>query len=319
MLRKTLYFLILLCSVNKVFGQQDPQFSQYMFNNLYLTPAFAGVDGVTRLTAFHRSQWLGYQSSFGDGGAPTTQMVSFTTPIFKLRSGFGGYIMNDNLGPQNNLEVQGSYAYHLGIRESKLSFGIRVGMYSQTLDYDQYRAIQPDDPLLADKNGKESQIRPDMAFGLLYRSEKYYVGLGFNHLLKSEFDFGVSQRNALENHLSATAGYFYDVSFDLSIQFAALVKSDFNKTSVDGSVIAYLRDTMWGGLSFRTSEAAVLLLGYSFLKDKSLKLGYALDYVIKDQNAKAATSHELMISYELPVNPGSGKKVIRTPRYRHSP
>jgi hypothetical protein len=74
---------------------------------------------------------------------------------------------------------------------------------------------------------------------------------------------------------------------------------------------------MWGGLSFRTSEAAVLLLGYSFLKDKSLKLGYALDYVIKDQNAKAATSHELMISYELPVNPGSGKKVIRTPRYRH--
>ena len=322
MLRKTLYFLIFLCSANKVFGQQDPQFSQYMFNNLYLTPAYAGVDGVTRLTAFHRSQWLGYQSSFDDGGAPTTQMVSFNTPIFKLKSGFGGYVMNDNLGPQNNLEIQASYAYHLGIKESKLSFGVRLGMYSQTLDYDKYRAINPDDPLLTEggstKAGKESQIKPDMAFGVFFRSEKYYAGLGFNHLLKSEFDFGLSQRNALENHLNATAGYFYEVNFDLSIQFAALVKSDFNKTMVDASVLAYLKDTMWGGLSFRPSEAATLLLGYSFLKDKSLKLGYSLDYVIQDQDAKAATSHELMLSYELPVNPGSGKKVIRTPRYRHS-
>ncbi len=322
MLRKTLYFLIFLCSANKVFGQQDPQFSQYMFNNLYLTPAYAGVDGITRLTAFHRSQWLGYQSSFDDGGAPTTQMVSFNTPIFKLKSGFGGYVMNDQLGPQNNLEIQASYAYHLGIKESKLSFGIRLGMYSQTLDFDKYRAINPDDPLLNEggstKAGKESQIKPDMAFGLFFRSEKYYAGLGFNHLLKSEFDFGLSQRNALENHLNATAGYFYEVNFDLSIQFAALVKSDFNKTMVDASVLAYLKDTMWGGLSFRPTEAATLLLGYSFLKDKSLKLGYSLDYIIQDQDAKAATSHELMLSYELPVNPGSGKKVIRTPRYRHS-
>jgi type IX secretion system PorP/SprF family membrane protein len=141
-----------------------------MFNNLYLSPAFAGVDGVTRLTAFHRSQWVGYQSSFDDGGAPTTQMVSFNTPIFKLRSGFGGYIMNDQLGPQNNLEVQASYAYHLGIKESKLSFGIRLGMYSQTLDYNMYRYIHPGDELLKDKEGKESQVKPDMAVGIFYRS-----------------------------------------------------------------------------------------------------------------------------------------------------
>ena len=55
-----------------VFAQQDPQFTQYMFNNLYLTPAYAGVDGVTQMTAFHRSQWLGYESSFGDGGYDAT-------------------------------------------------------------------------------------------------------------------------------------------------------------------------------------------------------------------------------------------------------
>ena len=75
---------------------------------------------------------------------------------------------------------------------------------------------------------------------------------------------------------------------------------------------------MWGGLAFRQSEAASLLLGILvFLKDKSLKLGYAIDFIIKDQAAKENFSLEFMLSYDLPVNPGSGKKVVRTPRYRH--
>ncbi|PZR33630.1 MAG: hypothetical protein DI538_17765, partial [Azospira oryzae] len=274
------------------------------------------TEGITKLTAIHRSQWLGYSPTVGGGVAPTTQIISFTAPIFKINSGFGAYIANDKLGPQNNLEAQASYAYHLGIKESKLSLGMRVGLYSQTLNFDQYRATQPGDPLL-NASGKESQVRPDLAVGAFFRKEKYYAGVSFSHLIKSEFDFGVSQRSPLQSHLYVTGGYYYQMSFDLRFQFSTLIKSDFTKTSADLSALAYFKDTMWGGLSFRQSEAAILLLGYSFLKDKSLKLGYALDYVVKDQQAKQPTSHEFMLSYELPVNPGSGKKVVRTPRYRH--
>jgi hypothetical protein len=82
-------------------------------------------------------------------------------------------------------------------------------------------------------------------------------------------------------------------------------------------VIATLKDKMWAGLSFRQSEAANVLLGYSFMKDKSLKFGYAIDVVVKDQEAKENFSHELLLSYQLPIAPGTGKKVVRTPRYRH--
>jgi len=302
--------------VMRVLAQQDPQFTQYMFNTLYYNPGFAGVDGVTKLTAIHRSQWLGYQPTYGGGGAPTTQIVSMTTPLFKINSGFGAYVVNDKLGPQNNLEAQASYAYHLGIKESKLSFGLRAGIYSQTINFNQYKATDPNDPLL-NATGKESQVRPDLAMGVFFRKEKYYAGVSFNHLIKSTFDFGLSQRNALESHMYVTGGYFYDLNFDVRFQFMSLVKTDFTKTSFDVGGIAYFKDTMWGGLSFRQSEAAILLLGYSFFKDKSMKLGYGLDYVIKDQAAKQPTSHEFMLTYELPVNPGSGKKVVRTPRYRH--
>ena len=300
----------------QVAAQQDPQFTQYMFNTLYYNPGYAGVEGLTKLTAIHRSQWLGYQPSFGGGTAPTTQILSMTSPIYKLNSGFGAYIVNDKLGPQNNLEAQASYAYHLGIKESKLSIGVRVGIYSQTINFDQYRATDPNDPLL-NATGKQSQVRPDVAVGAFLRKEKYYAGVSFNHLVKSEFDFGLNQRNALASHIYVTGGYFYDVNFDLRFQFTGLVKSDFTKTTFDVGGLAYFKDTMWGGLSFRQSEAAILILGYSLLKDKSLKLGYGLDYVIKDQAAKQPTSHEFMLTYELPVNPGSGKKVVRTPRYRH--
>lgn len=300
----------------KTIAQQDPQFTQYMFNTLYYNPAFAGTEGVTKITAMHRSQWLGYSPSVGGGGAPTTQIISMTSPIFKINSGFGAYIVNDKLGPQNNLEAQASYAYHLGIKESKLSFGMRVGIYSQTFNFDLYTPTDKNDPLLQ-ASGKESQIRPDVAAGVFFRKEKYYAGLSFNHLVKSEFDFGLGQKSALEQHYYLTGGYIYQLSFDLKFQFSTLVKTDLTQTSFDLSGLAFYKDTMWGGLSFRQSEAAILLLGYSFLKDKSLRLGYALDYVVKDQNAKQPTSHEFMLSYELPVNPGSGKKVVRTPRYRH--
>ncbi|MCX6128156.1 MAG: type IX secretion system membrane protein PorP/SprF [Proteobacteria bacterium] len=82
----------------------------------------------------------------------TLRLVTFTTPIFKLNSGFGGYIMNDKLGPQNNLEAQVSYAYHLGIKDSKLSFGIRAGVYSQTINSNLYKAIDNPDPNLPPSN-----------------------------------------------------------------------------------------------------------------------------------------------------------------------
>ncbi len=320
---RVFFALVTWLFVVTALAQQDAHFTQYMFNSVYLTPAAAGASGVTEATAIHRSQWLGYESSFNDGGAPTSQLVSFSAPIHRLKSGFATYILNDKLGPQNNLEVQAMYAYHLGIRENKLSFGLKLGIYSQTLDFNKYRLIQPNDPLLIDPNtgqlrtGKESQIRPDLGLGILYRTEKYYAGIGFNHLLKSEFDFGVSQRNALVNHMNFTAGYFYDVNFDLQLNPTILVKTDFNEFSVDLGVVATLRNTMWGGLSFRSGEAANLLMGYSFLKDKSLRLGYAIDVVVKGRAAKENFSHELLLTYQLPVSVGVGKKIVRTPRYRH--
>ena len=319
-MRKLFFYVwlgVLFFNVTTLKAQQDAQFSYYMKNMLYYNPAFAGSEGITQISLLHRTQWAGYSSTFDDGGAPQTQVFSVTTPIYKFNSGFGAHVVNDNLGPLNNLEIQLSYAYHLGIKKSKLSFGFRVGAFSQSINADEYRAIHPEDPTL-DGLGDESQVRPDMALGAMFRTEKFYVGTSFNHLLKSEFDFGRSTiRNALENHAYLTAGYMHQVNFDLKLSPSFLVQTDFNAYSFILGGLAYYKDTMWGGASFRQGDDVNILAGYNFLKDKSLSLGFSFGYVIKDQDAKEPVNYEILLSYQLPVNPGIGKKVVRTPRFRH--
>ncbi|WPP53141.1 PorP/SprF family type IX secretion system membrane protein [Catalinimonas niigatensis] len=313
--------LVLVCittiGLATSYGQQSAQFSQYMFNTLFYNPAYAGVEGVTTLTAFHRTQWAGYQPTLDNPGGINTQVVSLNTPILRLRSGFGLHIVNDNIGPLTNLEAQASFAYHLGVGNGKLSLGVRVGAFSQTVDYGQYRPVDPDDVLLQG-NGRVSQLRPDFSAGVFYRARQYYLGVGFKHLIDSQFDFvGIDTlNNPLENHVTVTGGFDYEPTYKVRLTPSFLVQSDLNSYSFDVGVLATYDDTMWGGISFRQQEALVGMIGYSFFKEKSLKLGYSFDYVVLAQEAKAATSHEIMVTYSLPMSSASDKKIIRTPRFR---
>lgn len=313
-----LIFTILVFATLQVLGQQNAQFSQYMFNNLYYNPAYAGVEGVTTLTAFHRSQWAGYQPTSGDPrGGINSQVISLNTPLLRLRSGFGLHVVNDQLGPLTNLDAQVSFAYHLGVGNSKLSLGVRGGIYSQTIDFDQYRWVNPDDPLR--ETNRVSQLRPDFSAGVFFRARQYYLGVGFQHLTDIKFDaFGDYEElnNPLVNHIIFTGGYDYDMTYRVRLTPTFLVQTDLNTYSFDIGVMATYDETLWGGLSYRQQEALVGMIGYSFFKEKSLKLGYAFDYIVVAQVAKAAASHEVMVTYSLPISSSNEKKIIRTPRFR---
>lgn len=301
-------------------SQQASQFTTYALNKLFYNPAYSGVEGVTKLTLTHRSQWAGYNPTFGLGGAPTTQLFSMTTPIFKYNSGFGAYVINDQLGPLNYVQAHGSLAYHIGIKNSKLSLGARVGAIAQIINSNIWEYIDQDDPELQGFSGRESEIRPDLSLGAFFRAEKYYVGISFNHLLKSEFDFEHSDiTNPYVTHSYLMVGYNHQVNFDLKLAPSVLLQSAdfFNQWNFMVGGLAYYKEKIWGGVNFIQGEEVNLLFGYNFLKDQSLSFGYSFGYIVQAQEAKQPTSHEVVMSYSLPVNPGSGKKVVRTPRFRH--
>ena len=319
-MKKNLFCFLLICMMaSPLLAQQDAQLSQYMFNQLTFNPAYSGVEGFTKVSFIHRTQWLGQESTFdGSGANPKTQFLTMDAPLLKFRSGVGLYIIQDQSGPLTNVEAQGSFAYHLAVNEkSKLSFGMRFGVFAQSINGNLYRPIDPDDPVLL--KGEESQIRPDLAVGVHYQSEKFYMGLSATHLLKAEFDFGVAElRNALQEHLYFTAGYNYEVNYNFVVTPTVLIKSDLNEYSFDIGAIGTYDQKIWGGVQFRQGESAVILLGYKFLKDQALSLGYAFDYTIKGRDAKAATSHEVMINYRLPPVTVSRKKPVKSPRFRHT-
>lgn len=310
-------FLALIFGAIPVFAQQDAQFTQYMFNPLFYNPAYAGVDGVTSLTAAHRTQWAGY-----GGGQPVSQIISFNAPIFRLSSGFGLHFVNDQLGANDNLQMQASYAYHLHLKElnTKLSFGLRAGAFAQAINPDELRPNESGDPLLL--FGRDYQLRPDLGAGVYFQSQKVFGGVGFSHLLKSEFDFGSDlTRQPLENHMNVMFGYDYVYGRKITLTPSLLVQTDFNQYNFIFTAMANMDEKYWGGLSFRQGESINVITGYSLMKDKSLRFAYSFDFIVKGSGAKAtsnvATSHEVSLTYTLPQATPSGKKIIRNPRFRH--
>lgn len=320
MLKKIYGILALAILSLSATAQQDPMFSHYMFNGLYLSPGSTGIKGNTNITAIVRSQWTGYNTNNGDdGGAPTTQILSVNGPLLRYNSGVGLYIYNDKLGPQTNINVMGSYAYHIKLNNNaKLGIGVQGGLYSHKLDGNIYRANPTQFPDAVIPTGVVSQMKSDFAFGAWYHSEKLFGGLSVSHLLRSTFDYGLSTNSKLTNHVNLFAGYNIPINYVLTITPTVLVKSDFNKTQLEISGIATYNQKFWGGLSFRTSESVTALIGMSFLKDNALKAGYAFDFVVvAAKTAKMRTSNEIMISYNFPPANPNFRPIIRTPRFRH--
>lgn len=322
MTRAFLLTIVCLCCHVGLRAQQDAQFTHYMFNQLYYNPAFAGLSNGNTVTAIHRSQWFGYDGTINSGGAPSTQMISYNTTSSFWKGGLGFHVVNDNLGPSSNLELQISGSYFLDLPNGgSLSIGLKAGMFSSSIDFDEVVVVDPRDGV-GSLTGKESQLRPDLGVGILYRNGNFFGGFSTNHLIQPEFDFGQDQiANQLLRHYYLTAGYDYALTPELTITPTLLVRSvGFDTYNWDISVIGRFRDQLWGGVSYRQSESASAMIGYKVLKDRSLALAYSVDIVLTDRLSKEPTSQEVMLIYTFKSKNrvrNLGRNIIRTPRYRY--
>ena len=315
------YLFVLLAAFTafQAVAQQDAQFTQYMFNQLYFNAAFAGVERESSVRAIHRSQWLGYDGTLNASGAPNTQVVSYSQRLRKFNGGFGVLVSNDNLGASNNLEfmVSGSKFFVLP-NGASLSVGIRAGFFSSSLNFDKLILVNPSDAL-AKLSGRESQLRPDTGIGVLYRKGNFFSGLSANHLLQPKFDFGEKQlSNQLNRHYYFTAGYDYALTPQLTITPGLLVKSlSFNNFNVEVSVVGMYDEKLWAGLAYRQSESASAMFGYKVWGSR-LTLAYAFDFVVSARNSKKPTSQEFMLIYNFKKSSTTKvRSIIRTPRYRY--
>ncbi|TAE02720.1 MAG: type IX secretion system membrane protein PorP/SprF [Bacteroidetes bacterium] len=316
------FLFVFLLVQSFAFAQQDAQFSQYMFNQLYLNPAYAGTDTTyMNMSITYRNQWTGYSPTFDDGGAPSTTLVSFNMPLKFLGThhGLGLQYFDDKLGPLNNRQLLLSYAYHFRFKNGFFSIGARGGFFNQSLNYSILRPTDPNDPLLAG-TGDQNQYKPDFAAGIYLRVKYYYIGIAVNHLSKSSFNYGMGLTGiSLNNHYTVNGGADLPISDNVTLSPTAIFKSDLNSISYEGSLIGTFKGQYFLGTSLRNSnkiDDLVAIAGINLLKDKSLRISYAFDYVLSGKQAKAGSSHEMMVAYRMLAPKPKLRYMVRTPRFR---
>ncbi|SHK04932.1 PorP/SprF family type IX secretion system membrane protein [Hymenobacter psychrotolerans] len=329
-MKGTLLSTLLLTTVaGTALAQQQPQFTHYGFNGMYLNPAYAGIKGQGEITAIGRYQYFNYKASFDDGGEPKTYMITGSLPVRVLGGGIGFHLYRDEIAQFEMTNAQISYSKHFELGEGKLGIGVQ-GIYNY-LSKGVYRAIDPDDATVP-RDGSDSKI--DAGVGVWYESPTFYAGLSMNNLLRSEYNFtseSTSSSNMAkyigENHSYFTAGYNIEASSSVVVTPSVLVKMvmpgkfgddgkfTFKNNSYEANVRATFNDKFWGGLGYRYDESFTGMAGLALAKDNALRLGYAFDFVAFNQDARALSSHEIMLSYRLPKPGMATKPAIRTPRY----
>ena len=194
--------LTLLCGMS-TFGQQIPQFTQYMFNTISINPAYAGSRETLSLVGLHRSQWIGL-----DGG-PSTQTFSIHSPMKNEKVGLGLSFINDQLGFENFSYIYGDFSYTIQVGEkTKLAFGLKAGFTSYSIDQE-LRDAEPNDPAIY---GIENRWSPNIGAGAYLHANRWYFGLSTPRILNSKFS-GSEDYEALEKvGYYVTGGIVLDIN-----------------------------------------------------------------------------------------------------------
>jgi type IX secretion system PorP/SprF family membrane protein len=302
---------IFLLAGSSCFGQQEALYTQFVYNKLDINPGYAGYKEVLNFTALHRSQWIGFK------GAPTTQSLSFNTPLQVDELAVGGSITHDKIGPTNELELSFDFAYRLRLtNRATLSFGMKAtaGLF---------QANFTDLDLISDYYGQQDEffqynpksvLLPNIGFGMFYYEKDYFLGLSVPKMLRNSLTRSENElHSVLKGNTEPTAylmgGKVFKLNREWKILPAAIIKGTKNAPmsfAVHANVV-YM-DQMMVGLFYNFQEVAGGLIQWQL--NRQWKLGYSFDLPISSLIRTSSGSHELMLNCTIATR----KKRIVYPR-----
>jgi type IX secretion system PorP/SprF family membrane protein len=301
----SLYIVMLIPSL--MFAQQDPLVSQYMFNGLYLNPAYAGSHKYYNVTSLYRKQWVNVD------GAPSTQILSMDGPLKGKNVGLGLLLSNDQIGVSKQTDFYGNYAYHINLgKDLKLSMGLRAGGSYYRAKLTSLTVWDGNDQVFS--QDVKGQFLPNFGTGLYLYSSKLFVGLSAPHLVnyKPKTTFYIDKTNSpqLIRHYYLNAGYVFDGNQNVIFKPSILIKYLANAPlQADFNLNVLFHRFIWIGASYRTKDSFVGIV--EIQANKKLRIGYAYDHPINSLQRYTSGSHEIMLAYDF----GYDIFKIKTPRY----
>lgn len=304
-MKKLLLIALVLLSFSEANAQQDPHYTQYMYNMNVINPAYAGSKENLSFGLLYRKQWVNIE------GAPTTFSLAGSSPVGK-NVGIGLSLISDEIGPvvEQNAYADFSYTLNLG-GERRLALGLKAGASFQKVGL-QTQVL----PSLPDLTDDAFQANTNNTFfnigtGVFYYTDKYYVSFSVPNMIKAtHLDFNGKKYGNEVQHYFLTGGYVFDLSPTLKFKPFVMLKSAFNSpSSLDLNTNFLFFEKFEIGASYRVDDSFGAMVNYAI--NPSLRVGYAYDSIISDLKATSSSSHEIILLFDV----NFPKKVSRSPRF----
>jgi type IX secretion system PorP/SprF family membrane protein len=301
---------LLFLGTVKVNAQYDAMFTQYMFNEMFINPAYAGSKDAMSITALHRQQWVNFP------GRPVTTTAALHGPIVNENMGLGISFLNEKIGVLNRNLAYISYAYRIKAgKNGKLAFGLMGGIHNQVNKFSTLKATEEGDVQISQNS--PSVIAPNFGFGIYYNDKVNYAGLSIPRMVDDRVIFDslgnttkITKMSPAKFHYYLTFGRIFTLTDDLKLKGQAMIKAVQNaplQYEVNANFL--IKEMIWAGLSYRSGDAASAILGVQV--NPQFLVSYSYDYSISKLQKYSSGSHEIALGYLFMYK---GKKII-TPRY----
>ena len=293
---------------SNVYAQQEPQFSQNMFNILAVNPGYAGSNNAICANLLYRNQWTGFT------GAPKTGLLNVESPVKFLKGGVGLTLFTDELGLDNTFGAKLSYAFHLHIGPGQMGIGLQAGFITKTLEGSRFNAFVNDGTDETIPTTDISGGSPTFALGLFYKTDLYYIGLSSTQLAESSVGYSKADYN-LKRHYYLTGGFSKRLTSNIELLPSVFFKFDPPVApQVDLNIMAMYNNQFWGGLSYRLidPDALVPMIGVLW---NNLKIGYSYDITLQELRGFSSGTHEILIGYCFKMDEKASAQKYRNVRF----
>ena len=295
-------------------AQQDPQYTQYMYNTQVINPAYAGNRDVLSFGLLYRTQWVGLE------GAPETGTFTVDSPIGALDNmGLGLSIVRDEIGPSVNSNVTVDYSYTINTGEtSQLSFGVKAGIDILDVDFSRLNIADPGDIF---ENNVDNKVSPQIGAGIYFNTYKFYAGLSVPNFLDTDHFDGSDLVDENGQPIQATtakdrlhyffiAGYVFDLGENLKFKPATMFKAVAGSPlQADLSLNFLLYEKLTLGAAYRWDAALSALAGFQFTDQ--IFIGFGYDFETTDIESYNGGSYEFMLRFDVFNKP----ERVLTPRF----
>jgi type IX secretion system PorP/SprF family membrane protein len=306
---KTIFFGLLFVLFSSMsYGQQDAQYTQYMYNTNLINPAYAGSRETLNVFGLYRAQWVGFD------GAPVTSNFSVDF-LASDNLGIGISVLNDKIGPSVENTLNADFAYSIDVSdEYKLGFGLKATANLLDVDFGKLKLQGNNDPIF--ETNIDNKFSPNVGVGLFLRSEKSYVGISVPSLLETKH-YDKSAGSGANSHIATEkmnyyliAGHVFDLNDNLKFKPSILTKYVAGAPlQLDLSGNFLVNEKFTAGLAYRYDAAVSALLGFQVSNEWFI--GYAYDMETSAIAKNSSGSHEVFLRFEL-----FGKeKTVISPRF----